>query len=139
MNRWASDLRFAWRTLWSKPGFTTVAVLSLALGIGANTAIFSIIESSLLRGLPYRDAGQLLEANVSMPQWDIASISAPELLEYQRQAKTLQGLAAFTSQSLILTGTSEAHRLQGMSVTTNFFDVLGATAERGRLLSPTID
>ena len=134
-----ADLRFAWRTLHSNPVFTAVAVLSLALGIGANTAIFSVVESSLLRGLPYKDAGQLLQANVSMPQWDVASMSAPELLDYQRQAKTPQGIAAFTSQSLILTGNTEAHRLQGMAVTTNFFDILGATAERGRLLSPKID
>jgi len=140
MSHFWSDLRFAWRTLRTKPVFAAVAVLSLALGIGANTAIFSVIESSLLRGLPYKNADQLVQVNVSAPQWDGAvSISPPEWLDYKRQAATLAGLAAFTKESLTLRGVNEAYKLDGMSVTTNFFDVLGATAERGRLMSPRID
>lgn len=133
------DLQFSWRSLRARPLFTAIAVLSLALGIGANTAIFSVIESSLLRGLPYRNAERLAVVNITNPHWEDASMSAPEFVEYQRQARMLSGLAAFSSQSLVLTGAGDAHKLAGESVTPNYFDVLGATAERGRLLSPEID
>ncbi len=133
------DLSFAWRTLRAKPLFTIVAVLSLALGIGANTAIFSVVESSILRGLPYQNAEQLVELWGRFEGIDKANLSPPEFLDYQRQTQTLSGLAAFTSQNLALTGRTEAHSLLGAAVTTNFFNVLGARAELGRLISPLID
>ncbi len=133
------DLQFAWCTLRARPLFTFIAVLSLALGIGANTAVFSVIESSLLRGLPYKNANRLARVDITNPKWEASSMSAPEWLEYRRQAQTLSGLAAFASQSLIFTSANQAYKLRGESVTPNYFDVLGAAAERGRLLSPSID
>jgi putative ABC transport system permease protein len=134
-----SDLRFASRTLWAKPVLAIVAIASLALGIGANTAIFSVVESALLRGLPFRHAEQLVIMRDQQPCCATASVSPGEYLDYQKQTKTLSGLAAFTWQRVTLTGAFEPQRLTGASVATNFFDVLGAHAELGRLISPNID
>ncbi len=134
-----SDLQFASRTLRSKPVFTAVAVASLALGIGANTAIFSIVESALLRGLPFRDADQLVFVRDHQPCCEMASISPGEYLDYQKQTKTLSALAAFAGQQVTLTGRSEAQKLRAASVTTNYFEVLGARPEMGRLISSNID
>ncbi len=133
------DLRFAWRTLRTKPVFTAVAVLSLALGIGTNTAIFSIVESSLLRGLPYNHADQLVQLGIHQPCCNFTPLSPGEYFDYSHQAKTLSGLAAFVWQPGTLTGQSDTKNLQTFSVTTNYFDVLGAKPEIGRLLSPKID
>ncbi len=133
------DLSFAWRTLRAKPIFTAVAVVSLALGIGANTAIFSVIESSLLRGLPYKNAEQLVSVQATLPQMGHVDLSPGEFLDYQQQTRALSGLAVFANVPFTLTAQAEAQQFAGMVVTTNFFDVLGATAERGRLISPKID
>ncbi len=133
------DLNFAWRTLRAKPLFTIVAVLSLALGIGANTAIFSVVESSLLRGLPYPDSRRLMHMGDRQPNGITVPFSPGEFLDYQQQTKTLSGVAAWTFPQLTLTGIGEPRKLKGNSVTNNFFDVLGAHAELGRLFSPNID
>ncbi len=134
-----SDLRFASRTLRAKPVFSAIAISSLALGIGANTAIFSVVDSALLRGLPFRQAEQLVLLRDNQPCCAAVSISPGEYLDYQKQTKTLSGLAAFTGQILTLTGNAEPQKLDAAAVTTNFFDVLGAKAEIGRLISPNID
>jgi putative ABC transport system permease protein len=134
-----SDLRFASRTLLAKPLFTCVAILSLALGIGANTAIFSTIESALLRGLPYPESERLVLLRDHQPCCDQASLSPGEYLDYRNQTKTLSGLAAATWQTLTLTGWSEPQQLVALSVTPNYFEVLRAHAEAGRLMSSSID
>ncbi len=134
-----SDLRFASRTLRAKPVLTTVAVASLALGIGANTAIFSVIESALLRGLPFPNADQLVYLRDHQPGYEAASLAPGEYLDYRNQSRTLSGLAAATSQNLTLTGHSEPGNLRGLSVTPNYFQVLGAQPYMGRLMSPEID
>ncbi len=134
-----SDLRFASRTLRAKPVFTAIAVASLALGIGANTAIFSVVESALLRELPYDHADRLVIMRDHQPMFPGASVSPGEFLDYQRQSKTLSGLAAFTWQELTLTGSGEPRLLHAASATPNYFEVLGAHAERGRLFSAKTD
>ncbi len=134
-----SDLRFASRTLRAEPAFAGIAILSLALGIGANTAIFSVVQSVLLRNLPYRNAQQLLHVGDHQPCCEDVPMSPGEYLDYKAQNKSLQGLAAWTWQSLTLTGNAEPQRLQGRAVTPNFFDVLGAKPELGRLMSSRID
>ncbi len=134
-----SDLQFASRTLRSKPVFTAVAIASLALGIGANTAIFSVVESALLRGLPFREADQLVYVRDHQPCCEMASLSPGEYLDYQKQTKALSALAAFAGQQVTLTGRSEAQKLRATSVTTNYFEVLGARPEQGRLISSNID
>ncbi len=139
MNRFWSDFHFAWRTLRAKPVFTAVAVLSLALGIGANTAIFSVVESSLLRGLPYLHADQLVDLGIHQPCCVFTPLSPGEYHDYSHEAKTLSALAAFAVQTGTLTGHADAKNLQTISVTTNYFDVLGAKPEIGRLITPNID
>ncbi len=134
------DLQFAWRTLRARPLFAGIAILSLALGIGANTAIFSVVESSLLRGLPYPHADRLVQVGIYNPCCNVAPFSPGEYFDYSHQSKTLSGLAAYVEQvGDTLTGRGDAKALKAVSVTTNYFDVLGAKAELGRLLSPAID
>jgi len=139
MSQILSDVRFASRTLRAKPAFALVALASLALGIGANTAIFSIVESALLRGLPFKDSDRLVYIGDHQPCCESVSLSAGEYLDYRHQTRTFEDLAAYTGQSLTLTGGENAEDLTGRVVTTNFFEVLGAHAERGRLISSRID
>ncbi|HEX4809066.1 MAG TPA: ABC transporter permease [Bryobacteraceae bacterium] len=139
MSIFFNDLRFAWRTLRGKPLFAVVAVFSLALGIGANTAIFSVIESALLHGLPFRDSSQLLLIRDHQSCCEMASVSPGEYLDYRFQTKTLSDLSAFTIQSVTWTGGPSAVQLRAAAVTTNFFAVLGAHSELGRLITPTLD
>src|SRR5947209_14860455 len=134
-----SDLWFVLRQLAAKPFFTAVAVLSLALGIGANTAIFSVVEGTLVRPLPYPHADRLLFLNDQQPAFGDASISPGEYLEYRRQSKSFSDIAAIAWQNLTLTGVPVPQSLHGRAVSSNFFEVLGAQAERGRLLSAAID
>ena len=119
--------------------FSLVAIISLALGIGANTAIFSVIQSALLHGLPFHQADQLLLIRDHQSCCAEASISPGEYLDYRSQTKTLDGLAAFVFQSVIWTGGPSAQQLLAAAITTNYFDVLGAHAELGRLTSPALD
>lgn len=135
----SSDVRFAWRTLSRQPLFSLVAICSLALGIGANTSIFSVIESALLHSLPFRHADELLLIRDHQSCCAMASISPGEYLDYRSQTKTLSGLAGFTNQSVTWTGASLARQLRAAAITTNFFDVLGAQAELGRLTNPALD
>jgi putative ABC transport system permease protein len=134
-----SDLRYAGRMLRARPMFTLVAALSLGLGIGANTAIFSMIESSLLRGLPFRDADRLVFVRDHQPCCETASVSPGEYLDYQRDVKSFEGIAAMASHWGTLTGNGQPVRLIAVPVTTNFFEVLGAQAHVGRLMSSAID
>lgn len=107
-----SDLRFAGRTLRARPVFTAIAVASLALGIGANTAIFSVVESALLRDLPYNHPDSLLFVLDNQPNFEGASLSPGEYLDYQRQSQTLSGLAAYAFQSLTLTRRGDPQKLR---------------------------
>ncbi|MBV9613210.1 MAG: ABC transporter permease, partial [Acidobacteriaceae bacterium] len=134
-----SDLRFASRTLRAKPAFTAVAVVSLALGIGANTAIFSVVDSALLRSLPFHNPDRLVLIGDHQPCCDSVSLSPGEYLDYKRQNKTFEDIAAIAWQALTLTGGAEARTVNSRAVTTNFFEVLGAHAEIGRLMSPKMD
>ncbi len=134
-----SDLRFASRTLKAKPVFTAIAIASLALGIGANTAIFSVVEAALLRNLPFKHPDRLVFIEDHQPCCEEASLSPGEYLDYKHQSKTFQDIAAMAWQDLTLTGGVQAKVLKGRTVTTNFFEVLGAHAETGRLISAAID
>jgi putative ABC transport system permease protein len=130
-----TDLQFATRTLRAKPVFTAIAVASLALGIGANTAIFSVVESALLRELPYDHADRLLLLRDNQPDFSAASLAPGEYLDYQKQTRTLSGLAAFSWQSLTLTASGDPQKLRASAVTPNFFEVLGAHPQIGRLFN----
>jgi putative ABC transport system permease protein len=127
------DVQYAARVLLKSKGFTAVAVLAVALGVGANTAIFSVVNAVLLRPLNYRDPGQLVLINHNYPKIDLkASVSAPGFAYYHENAKSFSDMAAATSWSVNLTGEGEPERLQGIAATPNLFSLLGADAAEGR-------
>lgn len=131
------DLRYAARMLVKNPGFTAVGVMTLALGIGANSAIFSVVNAVLLRPLAYHDPGQLVFINHNYPKLDLnASVSAPGYAHYRDHARSFSGIAALRGWSVNLTGSGgEPERLRGMETTANFFPLLGAEAARGRVFT----
>ena len=128
------DLRYAVRTLKHGPGYTLIALLTLALGIGANTAIFSMIRGVLLRPLPYREGERLvfLEQPASLAGVQDARFSVPELGDYRSQSRSLEGIVEYHSMPFILLGDGEPSRVQTGVVSANFFDVLGVTPHLGR-------
>jgi len=133
-----NDLKFAFRQLLKNPGFTTVAVLALALGIGANTAIFSLVNAVLLRPLPYRDPGQLVQVRKENPPGgDMVLgggelIGDPEFLAWRRESRSFSHLTAFSDGDVNLTGTEEAERITCAQVTRDFFPLLGVQPLLGR-------
>src|SRR5262245_60058624 len=124
-----TDLKFAFRQLLKNPGFTVVAVLTLALGIGANTAIFTFVNAILLRPLPYKDADRLvlLYENYPATGWFRNAVAAPLLEVWRKQCTTFEGLGAqgYSSISLSLTGLGSAEIVTGWRVSANVFGLLG--------------
>src|SRR5262245_52519580 len=137
------DLRFGARMLWKKPGFTLIAVITLSLGIGANTAIFSVVDAVLLRPLPYPEAERLifLLSTWRNPQGTTTSGSAmPDYREWRDQNRTLEGLAGFHYGDFNLSTTGgEPVRVQGAYITSNLFNVLKVSPALGRLFTPEED
>src|SRR5205085_8596653 len=133
------DLRFGMRTLVKRPGFTLVAVVTLALGIGANTAIFSVVNAVLLRPLPFKDSEQLVivyEKTQTVPR---DFVSVPDLRDYRAASHSFQEFATFVPQSVNLTGTGEPERVVGAFTTSSLFPLLGVNVERGRALTAEDD
>ncbi|MFL6333868.1 MAG: ABC transporter permease [Pyrinomonadaceae bacterium] len=129
------DVRYGLRMLWQRPGFTSVAVLTLALGIGANTAIFSVIDAALLRSLPYRAPERLVHLWETKRSRDFEQREAsyPDFLDWRAQgSEVFEGLAGYASRPVTLADAGEATRAPGAAVTANFFDVLGVKAVAGR-------
>jgi putative ABC transport system permease protein len=140
MLRLLQDLRYAVRTMLKKPGFTLIAVLTLALGIGGSTAIFTVVDAALLRGLPYKSPEKLYHLWESRPQQEFAQreFSYPDYQDYQ-QNQVLEELAAYTGGGGILTGRGEPERVFAPSVSANFFSVLGVDPIIGRTFQPGED
>ena len=134
--RWFNDLRqdtrFAGRSLARTPGFTAVVIGTLALGIGANTALFSVVNGVLLNPLPYPQAEQLVTIHESKPNFATGSISYPHFLDWQKNNHTLSAMAVSRGTSFILTGLGEAERVRAEFVTSDFFPILGVTPVVGR-------
>jgi putative ABC transport system permease protein len=132
------DLRFALRMLVKNPGFTLVAVLTLALGIGANSAIFSVVDAVMLQPLPYKDPGHLLFLSGLLRQTGTpgASLSFTKFTQIQEQSHTLEGSAAFYGTTLSLITEREPEAVSGNRVSRSFFRVLGITSIRGRDFLP---
>ena len=127
-----NDLKSAIRQLLKNPGFTAVAILTLAIGIGANTAIFSVVYGVLLKPLPYRDPEQLIrvfETSASQPKFPM---SAGDFQDYRQQNSTLAGLALYTRQDLELTMDDEPELLSALRISSGFFEVLGVRPILGR-------
>jgi predicted permease len=132
------DIRFGARMLRKNPGFTTVALLTLALGIGANTAIFSFVNAILLRPLPYNDPSRLVmvfEAFVANGSSKDA-VGAPILGEWRKQATVFEGLAARAWNSFILTGFDQPENIPGARLSANIFSLLGVQPLFGRAFAP---
>ena len=135
------DIRFGWRALVKSPGFTIVAVVALALGIGANTAIFSVVNAVLLRPLPFKNPDQLVliwesATHLGFPK---NTPSPANFLDWQRQATVFTGMAAMAPKNFNLTGISEPERLDGRRISANLFDLLGVQPRLGRGFQPQDD
>jgi putative ABC transport system permease protein len=129
-----SDLRFAARALLQRPGFSSAAIVTLALGIGANAAIFSVANAVLLRPLPYSEPGRLTLILADNPEIGVegAGLALGDFLDLRRQSRTLQGLAVYTSRSFDLTGGKSPEVIRGMQASPGFFSVLGVGPAVGR-------
>ncbi len=130
------DLRIAARVLRREPGFTVIAILMLGLGIGANTAIFSIFDGVVLKPLAYRDPGRLVSIREVMPRiahlYPAIPVSARHFVEFRKQCASFESMAAIIGATLNLTGSGEPERLEAASVSPNLFRVLGVRTALGR-------
>jgi hypothetical protein len=133
------DLRYAWRSLRRSPGFLAAVVLTFALGIGANTAIFSVVHAMLLAPLPYRDASQLVFVWTDMTSsgYPRAPLSPAELTDLRTRTTRFDGFGAIWANTTTFTGDGEPEQLRIGLVTSDFFSVLGATAAIGRTFDQT--
>ncbi len=130
------DVRYAVRTLAKSPGFAAVAILTLALGIGANTAIFSVVNAVMLRPLPYPDASRVMTLSETSPQFEEMSVSYLNFIDWQNRNRSFSELAAFRRESFNLAGVSSPERLPGRQVSPGFFAILGTTPILGRDFLP---
>jgi predicted permease len=133
------DIRYAARVLLQKPGFTAIAVVALALGIGANTAIFSVVNGVLLRPLPYRNPERLVHVHRMQPPIERGPISRPDFFEWRDKQEVFSDIGAYHFQILNLTGKEQAERLVGARVTGNFFSLFDIPPASGRFFSPSDD
>ncbi|MCM3872700.1 MAG: ABC transporter permease [Pyrinomonadaceae bacterium] len=133
-----NDFRYGIRNLAKHPGFCATVIVVLALGIGANSAIFSVVNGVLLRPLPYRNSDRLVMIWGNFLKLNIERLAAKsaEYEDYRAQGQIFEQVAAFENRSLNLTGERQAERINGARVTTNLFSMLGAQVEQGRGFSP---
>jgi putative ABC transport system permease protein len=133
------DFRYALRALSSNPGFTAVAILTLALGIGANTAIFSVINAVLLRPLPFRAPNQLCIITERLPSVPMVGPSYENFQDFRDRAKSFSAMSATRITTLTLTGSSEPERLPAQMTSASMFPLLGVSARLGRTFAPEED
>src|SRR5918996_3022235 len=126
-----NDIRYGLRSLLKRPAFTVVAVITIGLGIGVNTAIFSVINAVLVRPLPYDDPSRLISFRSNQ--------SAPDLADVESQTKTFSRLGGMVMQPLAYTGGNEPVQFQIGQVTGGFFETLGVRPERGRFINTDDD
>jgi putative ABC transport system permease protein len=133
MDKLQQDIRYALRLWRRRPGFALIAILTLSLGVGANTAIFSIVNAVLLRPLPYKDAERLMALPVRTPTNPRSLVSYDEYVAFAAQRDTFDAVGLWRGQSVNLTAVDEPRRVVGNYISGSFFDVLQLTAARGRL------
>jgi putative ABC transport system permease protein len=139
MNTLWQDLRYGARMLFRNPGFTAVAVLALTLGIGATTAIFSVVNSVLLKPLPYPDSEQLVFLSENHPQIEGMSISYPNYQDWRAQNEVFEAIGVYRRQAYNLTGAGEPERLTGGMMSAEMFAALRVNAMRGRVFTSDDD
>jgi putative ABC transport system permease protein len=133
------DIRYGIRGLLKRPGFTAVAIITLALGIGANTAIFSVVNAVVLRPLPYAEPERLMTLWETMPGSDQRSVAPGNFVDWRTQNKTFQDMAAMFYANFNLTSDGEPDRIDGATITSNLMSVLGAAVQLGRTFQPDDD
>jgi putative ABC transport system permease protein len=137
------DIRFAWRTLWKSPAFAGAAIGTLALGIGANVAVFAVFHAVVLKPLPYAEPERLVAVAGVVPQLRARFASIPmrarDFDAYQRSNSVFSAMSALQSRDFNLTGEGEPQRLYGARVSANLFSLLGVHPERGRSFAPEED
>jgi predicted permease len=133
------DLRYGARALLKKPGFTALVVATLALGIGANTALFSVVNGVLLNPLPYPDPDQLVTLHQSKPNFETGAIPYPNFRDLQKENRAFSALAISRSFGFSLIGAGEAERVNARLITSDFFTVLGVKPALGRTFLPGED
>ena len=139
MNTLLQDLRYGARMLLKRPGFTLIAVITLALGVGANTAIFSVVNAVVLRPLPYRDPDRLVHVYRMQPPVERSPVSVPAYLDFAAQQQVFESFAAHHGETFNLTDVDQAERVIGRRVTANFFEFFGVSPARGRFFLPEDD
>jgi putative ABC transport system permease protein len=135
LDRLLQDLRFGMRMILKSPGFTSVAVLTLALGIGANTALFSVVNGVLLNPLPYPNPDELVTLHESKPNFDAGSISYPNFRDWRTNNRTFALMAIARAYSFNLTGLGEAEQVQAEFVSTDLLPLLGVKPVFGRMFA----
>ena len=133
------DLRYGLRMLARNPGFAAVAVIALALGIGANTAIFSVVNGVLLQPLPYSDPDRLMRLSETSPDFGTMSVACPNFVDWKDQNRSFAGLAAVRWEDYDVTGGGQPEHLSGKMVSADFFRVLGISPVLGRDFDPGAD
>ncbi len=141
MNTLMRDIRYGMRMLLKRPGFTIIALLTLALGIAATTATFTVVDAVLLRKLPVRDPGSVVVVHNQLPKLNLprTQVSAPQYVDYSLQTEAFESTAALTNRNFNLTGVSSPERLQAARVTATFFPTLGINPVAGRFFNPDED
>jgi predicted permease len=135
LQNFAQDLRFGMRMLAKNPSFAAIAILTLALGIGANTAVFSVVNAILLHPLPFPHTDELVTVHASKQNFAEGSISYPNFLDWQRDNKTLSALAVSRGTGFSLTGVGETEEIRAELVSSGFFSLLGVKPVLGRLFA----
>ena len=131
------DVRYALRMLRKSPGFTAVVVTTLALGIGANTALFSVVDAVLLRPLAYQQPGELVSVKADMPGINLTDggVSQPELDDFQKRSGVFTQISAVWPISANITGREKPERVEANAVSTNYFTLLAAKPALGRVFN----
>src|SRR5437868_13000000 len=145
MNTFWHDLRYGLRMLLKNPGFTAVAVIALALGIGANSAVFSVVNAVLLRPLPFHNPDRLVallpyDLKLGIEKgFDQSAVCYPDFTDWRAQNRVFDRMAVYTNESLTLTDGQEAIQVQGQAVSADLFAVLGVQPIVGRAFLPKED
>ena len=139
MRNFIQDLRYAIRMMAKRPGFTIIAALTLALGIGANTAIFSAVNAVLLKPLPFPESEQLVDLSETFKPDGFGSVSVPNYEDWKNQNTVFAGISAYSFTSFNLEGGDTPQRVPGIRVSANYFDVLGIRPALGRAFLPGED
>jgi predicted permease len=139
MGTFLQDVRYAARMLAKNPGFTAIAVLTLALGIGANTALFSVVNGVLLNPLPYPQPDQIVVLSRKTPDFTEASISYPDFLDWQKDNRSFEAIAAYRGDDFNLTGQGEPERLKTEMISATYFPLLGIKPVIGRMFAESED